>query len=127
MTQLQRLPEAKPDVFKGDEQDQTKFFLWENAFNSLIDSVPVTAQQKLHFLYQYLNGKTKKVIGQLQYQDPASANKQARTILKEHFCHPAIISTSFEKKLATWSKISPNESIALEGFKDFLYQVQIAS
>lgn len=28
MTQLQRLPQAKPDMFKGDEQDQTKFFLW---------------------------------------------------------------------------------------------------
>lgn len=27
MTQLQRLPQAKPDVCKEDEQDQTKFFL----------------------------------------------------------------------------------------------------
>ena len=50
MTQLQRLPQAKPDVFKGDEQDQTKFFLWKNVFDSLIDSIPVTAQQKLHLL-----------------------------------------------------------------------------
>ena len=129
LTQLQRLPQAKPDVFKGDEQDQTKFFLWENAFDSLIDSIPITAQQKLHLLYQYLDGKAKRVIEQLQYlvQDPDSAYKQARTILKERFGHPAIISTSFEKRLANWPKIPPYDAAALEEFSDFLYQVQIAS
>ena len=68
LTQLQRLPQGKPDVFKGEEQDQTKLFLWENAFDSLIDSIPITAQQKLHLLYQYLDGKAKRVIEQLQYQ-----------------------------------------------------------
>ena len=51
VSQLQRLPQAKPDVFKGDERVKTRFFLWENAFESLIDSAPVTARQKLHLLY----------------------------------------------------------------------------
>lgn len=129
ISQLQRLPQATPDVFKGDETDKTKFFLWENSFDSLIDSAPVTAQQKLHFLYQYLDGKAKKVVEQLQYlvQNPESAYQQARTILKERFGHPAIISTSFQKKLTTWPKVGPNDAAALEEFSDFLQQVKIAS
>ena len=43
VTQLQRLPQAKPSVFKGDEVD-TKFFIWETAFDALIDSAPISAQ-----------------------------------------------------------------------------------
>ena len=41
VTQLHRLPQARPDVFRGEEEDKTKFFLWESAFDALIDSVPV--------------------------------------------------------------------------------------
>ena len=83
-----------------NDLDKTKFFLWENAFESLIDSAPVTARQKLHLLYQYLDGKAKRVVEQFQYlvQDPESADQGARKILKERFGNPAIISTSFEKK-----------------------------
>ena len=99
ISQLQRLPQATPDVFEGNDLDKTKFFLWENAFESLIDSAPVTARQKLHLLYQYLDGKAKRVVEQLQYlvQDPESAYQEARKILKERFGNPAIISTTFEK------------------------------
>ena len=32
VTQIQRLPQAKPDIFRGDEKDKTKYFLWEKAF-----------------------------------------------------------------------------------------------
>ncbi|KAK2551652.1 hypothetical protein P5673_027433 [Acropora cervicornis] len=67
VTQLQRLPQAKPDVFKGGEKDKTRFFLWETAFDALIDSVPVSSQQKLHLLYQHLEERAKKVVEQLQF------------------------------------------------------------
>ena len=129
ITQLQRLPQATPDVFEGNDLDKTKFFLWENAFESLIDSAPVTARQKLHLLYQYLGGKAKKVVEQLQYlvQDPESAYQEARKILKDRYGNPAIISTEFEKKLTTWPKVGPNDATGLEEFSDFLQQVKIAS
>ena len=58
VTQLQRLPQAKPDVFTGEETD-TRFFIWETAFDALIDSAPVSAQQKLYLLFQHLDGKAK--------------------------------------------------------------------
>ena len=129
ISQLQRLPQATPDVFQGNDLDKTKFFLWENAFESLIDSAPVTARQKLHLLYQYLDGKAKRVVEQLQYlvQDPESAYQEACKILKERFGNPAIISTSFEKKLKTWPKVGPSDATGLEEFSDFLQQVKIAS
>ena len=129
ITQLQRLPQATPSVFEGSDSDKTKFFLWEDAVDSLIDSAPVTAKQKLHLLYQYLGGKAKRVVEQLQYlvENPEGAYREARRILKERFGNPAIISTDFEKKLANWPKIGLNDTVGLEEFSDFLQQVKIAS
>ena len=71
VTQLQRLPQAQPDVFTGDETD-TRFFIWETAFDALIDSAPISSQQKLYPLYQHLGEKAKKVVEQLQYMVAAS-------------------------------------------------------
>ena len=42
VTQLQRILQAKPDIFTGDETD-TKLFIWETAFDALIDSSPISA------------------------------------------------------------------------------------
>jgi len=75
VTQLQRLPQAVPDIFNGEEKDKTRFFLWETAFNALIDLAPVTPQQKLHLLFEHLEGRAKKVVEQLQFlsSDPERA------------------------------------------------------
>ena len=70
MSQLLRLPRAKPSIFKGDEEDKTKFFLWQTAFDTLIRSAPVTPGQKLHLLYQYLDGRAKSTVEPLQYMVP---------------------------------------------------------
>lgn len=62
VTQLQRLPQAKLDVFSGEEEDKTKFLLWESAFDALIDLVPVAPRQKLHLPFQHLEGRAKKEV-----------------------------------------------------------------
>lgn len=126
--QLQRLPQAKPDVFTGDETD-TRFFIWETAFDALIDSAPISSQQKLYLLYQHLGGKAKKVVEQLQYMVSASpkvAYNEARKKLKSCFGRPAIIAVDFENKLANWPKITINDAQALREYSDFLQQVKIA-
>ena len=106
VTQLQRLPQGKPDVFKGEEKDKTRFFLRGTAFDALVDSVPVSSQQKLHLLYQHLEGRAKKVVEQLQFLigDPERAYTEARKRLKERFGHSAILSAEFEVKLTTGPK-----------------------
>ncbi|PFX33077.1 hypothetical protein AWC38_SpisGene2136 [Stylophora pistillata] len=112
VTQLQWLPQAKPDVFTGNETD-TKFFVWETAFDALIDSAPISAQKKLYLLYQHLDGKAKKVVEQLQYMVAASpeiAYSEARKKLKSRFGRPAIIATDFENKLVNWPKIGSNDA-----------------
>ena len=43
LTQLQRSPQTKPEVFTGEETD-TRFFIWETAFDTQIDSAPVSTQ-----------------------------------------------------------------------------------
>ena len=129
VTQLQRLPQAKPDVFRGDESD-TRFFIWETAFDALIDSAPITAQQKLYLLYQHLDGKARKTVEQLQYMvgaKPETAYHEARKRLKQRFGRSAIVATDFENKLANWPKIATNDAAGIREFSDFLQQVEIAS
>ncbi|XP_032225977.2 uncharacterized protein LOC116608996 [Nematostella vectensis] len=129
VTQLQRLPQAKPDIFTG-EGPHTKFFIWETAFDALIDTAPVSAQQKLYLLYQHLGGKAKLVVEQLQYMvgaDPDTAYREARNKLRNRFGRPDIIATEFETKLTNWPKIAPNDGKGLREFSYFLYQVQVAS
>jgi hypothetical protein len=88
--QIQRLPQAETDVYRGDEKDKIKYFLWEKSFDALVDSAPVTDLQKFHLLYQHLDGRAKKVVEQLQYMI------EARNILKERFGHTAFLETDFE-------------------------------
>ena len=112
VTQLQRLPQAKPDIFTGEETD-TRFFIWETTFDALIDSALVSAQQKLYLLFQHLDGKAKKVVEQLQYIVGAStqiAYNEARKKLKQRFGRSEIVATDFENKLANWPKITNNET-----------------
>ena len=129
VTQTQRLPQSKPAVFRADEKDKTKFFLWEKAFDALVGSAPVADLQKLHLLYQQLDGRAKRVVEQLQYmmEDPAKAYTEARKILKERFGHTASIETDFENKLSNWPKIGANDAQGIQEFGDFLQQVKIAS
>ncbi|CAB4031224.1 Hypothetical predicted protein [Paramuricea clavata] len=126
MSQLLRLPQAKPSIFKGDEEDKTKFFLWQTVFDALIGSAPVTPGQKLHLLYQYLDGRAKSTVEQLQYmvRDPETAYQRARSILKDRFGNNAIRGAHFERRLSAWPKISPSDK---EEFSDYLQQVHIAS
>ena len=120
VTQWQRLPQAVPDVFNGKESDKTKFFLWETAFNAHADWAPVTPQQKLYLLFQYLRGRAKKVVEQLQFvsSDPERAYAEARKKLKERFGHSAILSTEFEKQLTNWPKIGNSDAKSLQEFSD---------
>lgn len=128
IAQLQRLPQAKPDVFRGDDKDKSRYFLWETAFDALVDSVPVSPQQKLYLLYQHLDGRAKKVVEQLQFMvdQPEIAYAEARKMLKHRFGHPALLYTDFENKLISWSKIA-NDARGMQEYSDFLSQVLVAS
>jgi uncharacterized membrane-anchored protein YhcB (DUF1043 family) len=57
----------------------------------------VTDLQKVHLLYQHLDGRANKVVEQLQYtiEDPATAYNEARKTLKERFGHTAFLETDF--------------------------------
>lgn len=129
VTQLHRLPQAKADVYRGDDKDKTRYFLWESAFDALVDSAPVTDLHKLHLLYQHLEGKAKKVVEQLQYmiEDPATAYREARRMLKDRFGHSAVLETDFENKLTNWPKIGNSDAQGIQEFSDFLQQVKVAS
>ena len=129
ITQQQRLPQSKPGIFTGSEEEKPSFFLWQNAFDALVDSVQIPARQKLYLLNQHLAGRAKKVVEQLQYMvdQPEVAYNEARKIIRERFGNNAMIGANFEKRLATWPKINPSDAVALQEFSDFLRQVFIAS
>ncbi|XP_015772172.1 PREDICTED: uncharacterized protein LOC107350459 [Acropora digitifera] len=128
VTQFQRLPQAKLDIFTREET-YTRFVTYETAFDALIDSTPVSAQQKLHLLFQHLDGKAKKVVEQLQYMVGASPEivyNEAQKKLKQRFGHGAIVATGFESKLASWLKIANNDGQGLRDQSLFLQQEETA-
>lgn len=129
MAQLQRLPQAKPEVFRGDDKDKSRYFLWESAFDALVDTAPVSPHQKLHLLYQHLDGRAKKVVEQLQFMvdQPEIAYAEARRMLKSRFGHPAFLYTDFESKLSNWPKVLNNDARGMQEYSDFLNQVLVAS
>ena len=126
VTQLHRLLQAKPDVLRGEEEDRTKFFLWESAFDALIDSVPVAPRQKWHHLFEHLEGRTKEVLLQFMTDDPEKACKESRKRLKYRFGNSAIRSADFDKRLTNWPKIGNNDAKGIQEFSDFLQQEGIA-
>lgn len=60
-------------------------------------------------------------------ENPEGAYREARRILKERFGNAAKIGADFQRKLTTWQKIGPSDTVGLEEFSDFLQQVKIAS
>ena len=127
--QLPRLPQAKSDIFTCKEKD-IKFFIWETAFDVVIDAAPISARQKLDLLFQHLEGKAKLVVEQLQYivaADRELTYVEARKNLKERFGRRAIIATDFENKLSKWQKLSSNDARGIREFSDFLQQVVTAT
>ena len=122
IAQLQRLPQTTPDVFNGEERDKTSFFLWESSFDALVDSAPISSQHKLNLLFQHLDGRAKKMVGQLQFMihQPEMAYIEARTMLRKRFGNPAILYSDFESKLDNWPKIANQDAQAMQEFSDFL-------
>lgn len=114
---LNRLPVPEPTMFTGDP---LKFVDFQMSFTTLIDRKPISASEKMLYLKSYLSGEARKSVEGFFYRSSEDAYEGAWAVLKDRYGNPFIVQKAFRDKLMKWPKISPNDSLALRDFADFL-------
>ena len=116
-----RLPLPEPGIFDGD---LLQYPVWLKAFETLIEGRAVKPNERLHFLGNYVKGEAKEVVDSFLLLDSEDAYDKAKEMLKKRFGDPFAVAATCRKKLESWPKIHPNDSIALRKYSDFLVQCQ---
>ena len=120
---LARLPVPEPYVYNGDP---LQFTDWSATFNALIDSKPVTDEEKIHYLKRYLGGPAREAVCGYFLLKKGDAYKKAREVLEKRFGDPFAVADSFRDKLEQWPRIPNRDPSALRKFADFLGQCEAA-
>ena len=116
-----RLLLPEPGIFDGD---LLQYPVWLKAFKTLIEGRAVKPNERLHFLGNYVKGEAKEVVDSFLLLDSEDAYDKAKEMLKKRFGDPFAVAATCRKKLESWPKIHPNDSIALRKYSDFLVQCQ---
>jgi len=119
-----QLPKLTISVFS--EGDTLENPVWKNAFNALVDSIPLAADIKLNMLNQYVTGKSKQVVEHYLLIGTEDAYQKARSVLQERYGNCYVVSTAFINKWEKWPKIGPKDASALREFSDMLDKVLAA-
>ena len=90
--ELNRLPVAKPDIFKGDP---LKYHSWKCAFDILIDKKALNESAKIYHLKQYLGGSALECVNGFFECNDVNAYKRARELLEKRFGAKHSIATAF--------------------------------
>jgi len=110
-------------VFGGDPLE---YPVWNSAFKALVDSQAMDADSKLNLLNQYVTGSPKQVVEHYLLIGTEDAYSKAKSVLKERYGNPNVVSSAFLNKLENWPKISPRDSGSLRAFSYFLDKVVAA-
>ena len=116
-----RLPLPEPGIFDGD---LLQYPVWVKALETLIEGRAVRPSERLHFLGRYVKGEAKEVVDSFLLLDSEDAYDKAKEMLKKRFGDPFAVAATCRKKLESWPKIHPSDSIALRKYSDFLVQCQ---
>ncbi|XDV46694.1 hypothetical protein PO909_014534 [Leuciscus waleckii] len=107
----------EPTMFAGDPLKFVDFWM---SFTILIDRKPISASEKMLYLKGYLSREARKAVEGFFYRSSEDAYEGAWAVLKDRYGNPFIVQKAFRDKLMKWPKISPNDSLALRDFADFL-------
>ena len=116
-----RLPLPEPGIFDGD---LLQYPVWVKALETLIEGRAVRPCERLHFLGRYVKGEAKEVVDSFLLLDSEDAYDKAKEMLKKRFGDPFAVAATCRKKLESWPKIHPGDSMALRKYSDFLVQCQ---
>ncbi|KAK3730393.1 hypothetical protein QZH41_015611, partial [Actinostola sp. cb2023] len=93
-------------TFSGDP---LQYPVWSSAFKALVDARDWDADTKLNLLNQYVSGGPKQVVEHYLLIGTEDAYVKAKSVLRERYGNPNVVSSAFLSKLDKWPKIdSPN-------------------
>ncbi|KAK3754726.1 hypothetical protein QZH41_007045 [Actinostola sp. cb2023] len=110
-------------TFSGDP---LQYPVWISAFKALVDARDWDADTKLNLLNQYVSGGPKQVVEHYLLIGTEDAYVKAKSVLRERYGNPNVVSSAFLSKLDKWPKIAPRDSGGLREFSDFLDKVVAA-
>ncbi|KAK3729897.1 hypothetical protein QZH41_010715, partial [Actinostola sp. cb2023] len=113
-------------VENTDSGDPLQYPVWSSAFKALVDARDWDADTKLNLLNQYVSGGPKQVVEHYLLIGTEDAYVKAKSVLRERYGNPNVVSSAFLSKLDKWPKIAPRDSGGLREFSDFLDKVVAA-
>jgi hypothetical protein len=111
------LPHTDVHKFNGNLMEYRKFIL---AFEARILPHTSCDSDKLHYLYQHLDGQPKKLIEGCTYMDPSQGYTNARELLQTHYGDPYKVSAAYIDTILSWPPTKADDDKALRDFALFL-------
>ena len=112
-----RLPVPTPKPFSGDPMEYISF---KRSFKTLIEEKAISAEEKIYYLQQYLQGDAKQAVAGCFYGTQESDYHQAWQTLEKRFGHSFRIQESFREKLEDWPKLNIKDCTGLQRYADVL-------
>ena len=112
-----RLPVPTPKPFSGDPMEYISF---KRSFKTLIEKKAISAEEKICYLQQYLQGDAKQAVAGCFYGTQESDYHQAWQTLEKRFGHSFRIQESFRGKLEDWPKLNIKDCTGLQRYADIL-------
>ena len=112
-----RLPVPTPKPFSGDPMEYISF---KRSFKTLIEKKAISAEEKIYYLQQYLQGDAKQAVAGCFYGTQESDYHQAWQTLEKRFGHSFRIQESFREKLEDWPKLNIKDCTGLQRYADIL-------
>lgn len=118
-----RLPTLEPPVFSGDP---ITFLEWNAMFDCVVDSMDMTAAQKLVLLKKYVSDPINNSIAQFLYDNPEEAYLKSRRLIKNRFGSGYLISEAYRNRIDAWPRIRGKDYCGLRTYSDFLHECMVA-
>ena len=112
-----RLPVPTPKPFTGNPIEYTSF---KRSFKTLVENKAITAEERIYYLEQYLQGEAKEAVAGCFYGTEDLDYQRAWQTLEKRFGHPFRIQEAFREKLNNWPKLSDKDNAGLQRYTDFL-------
>jgi hypothetical protein len=111
------LPHTDVLKFNGNIMEFRSFIL---AFEARILPHTSCDSDKLHYLYQHLDGQPKKLIEGSTFMDASRGYNKARELLQKHYGDPYKISAAYMDAILSWPPVKADDNTALRDFALFL-------
>ena len=118
-----KLPCPQPEVFSGDF---LQYPIWIKAFETFIDGKTKSSAERLYYLSKFTSGEAKESICGLLSLNSEEVYVRAKKILVSRFGNAFLVSNAYRKKIESWPKIAPNDSLGLRRFSDFIQHCKTA-